>query len=102
MNMYWVWQMGPAITELFGSARTVIIYTIGASAGVPLSSFARAYPPHLPILHGPALTAGASQAADQSRILANNVLVASGELNQHATALFKSVDSFLAGLRDAA
>ena len=46
--------------------------------------------------------AGASQAADQSRILANNVLVASGELNQHATALFKSVDSFLAGLRDAA
>ena len=45
---------------------------------------------------------GASQAADQSRVLANNVLVASGELNQHATALFKSVDSFLAGLRDAA
>ena len=46
--------------------------------------------------------AGASQAADQSRILANNVLVASGELNQHATALFESVDSFLAGLRNAA
>lgn len=45
---------------------------------------------------------GASQAADQSRILANNVLVASGELNRHANALFKSVDSFLAGLRDAA
>ena len=45
---------------------------------------------------------GASQAADQSRILANNVLVASGELSQHATALFKSVDSFLAGLREAA
>jgi methyl-accepting chemotaxis protein len=46
--------------------------------------------------------AGASQAADQSRALADNVLVASGELNQHATALFKSVDTFLAGLRDAA
>jgi methyl-accepting chemotaxis protein len=45
---------------------------------------------------------GASQAAAQSRILANNVLVASGELNQHATALFESVDTFLAGLRDAA
>jgi len=45
---------------------------------------------------------GASQAADQSRILANNVMVASGELNQHATALFQSVDSFLAGLREAA
>jgi len=34
--------------------------------------------------------------------LANNVLVASGELSLHATALFKSVDSFLAGLRNAA
>jgi methyl-accepting chemotaxis protein len=46
--------------------------------------------------------AGASQAADQSRTLANNVLVASGELSQHAATLFKSVDTFLSGLRDAA
>jgi methyl-accepting chemotaxis protein len=46
--------------------------------------------------------AGASQAADQSRALADNVLVASGELGQHAATLFKSVDTFLAGLRDAA
>jgi len=46
--------------------------------------------------------AGASQAADQSRVLAENVMVASGELSQHAVALFKSVDSFLAGLREAA
>jgi methyl-accepting chemotaxis protein len=45
---------------------------------------------------------GASEAAAQSRILANNVLVASGELNQHTTALFESVDTFLAGLREAA
>ncbi len=46
--------------------------------------------------------AGASQAADQSRALADNVLVASDELSQHAAALFKSVDTFLAGLRNAA
>jgi methyl-accepting chemotaxis protein len=46
--------------------------------------------------------AGASHAADQSRILADNVLLASGELSEHAKALFASVDSFLAGLRDAA
>jgi methyl-accepting chemotaxis protein len=45
---------------------------------------------------------GASQAADQSRALAGNVLTASGELSQHASALFESVDTFLAGLRDAA
>ena len=33
MNMYWVWQMGPTITELFGPSRTVIIYTIGGWPG---------------------------------------------------------------------
>jgi methyl-accepting chemotaxis protein len=46
--------------------------------------------------------AGASQAADQSRALADNVLLASSQLSQHATALLKSVDTFLAGLREAA
>jgi methyl-accepting chemotaxis protein len=46
--------------------------------------------------------AGASQAADQSRALADSVLVASGELGQHAATLFTSVDTFLAGLRNAA
>jgi methyl-accepting chemotaxis protein len=45
---------------------------------------------------------GASQAADQSRVLADSVLGASGELSRHAAALFQSVDTFLAGLRDAA
>jgi methyl-accepting chemotaxis protein len=46
--------------------------------------------------------AGASQAAGQSRALADNVMLASSELSQHADALFRSVDTFLAGLRDAA
>ena len=46
--------------------------------------------------------AGASHADDQSRALAENVLVASGELGQHATALFESVNSFLYGLCEAA
>ena len=46
--------------------------------------------------------AGASQAANQSRALADTVLSASGELSQHASTLFKSVDTFLSGLRDAA
>ncbi|WMT74616.1 methyl-accepting chemotaxis protein [Bradyrhizobium sp. Ash2021] len=46
--------------------------------------------------------AGASEAAGQSRALANNVMVASGELSQHAAALFESVDTFLSGLREAA
>jgi methyl-accepting chemotaxis protein len=46
--------------------------------------------------------AGASQATDQSRKLAANVTEASGQLSRHATALFESVDTFLAGLRNAA
>jgi methyl-accepting chemotaxis protein len=45
---------------------------------------------------------GASQSADQSRTLANNVAAASSQLGQQADALYKSVDTFLAGLRDAA
>jgi rhomboid protease GluP len=60
MNMYWVWQMGPSITELFGPARTVIIYTAGGVVGFTLSSFAGAYFPSLPFLHTAGLTAGAS------------------------------------------
>jgi rhomboid protease GluP len=60
MNMYWVWQMGPAITELFGSSRTVIIYTAGGVAGFALSSLAGQFMPSLPILHAAGLTVGAS------------------------------------------
>jgi len=46
--------------------------------------------------------AGASLAADQSRALAGNALVAAGQLGQHTSALLESVDTFLAGLRNAA
>src|SRR3981081_4574708 len=38
--------------------------------------------------------AGASQAAEQSRALADDVLVASGQLSQHATALLESGDTY--------
>jgi membrane associated rhomboid family serine protease len=38
----------------------VIIYTIGGIVGFALSSFAGAYLPNLPFLHGSALTVGAS------------------------------------------
>jgi rhomboid protease GluP len=60
MNMYWVWQMGPAITELFGTSRTVIIYTAGGIAGFALSSIAGAYFPNLPFLSTAGVTLGAS------------------------------------------
>jgi methyl-accepting chemotaxis protein len=45
---------------------------------------------------------GASNAAEQSRLLADSVKTAAGELGQHANDLFTSIDTFLAGLREAA
>jgi rhomboid protease GluP len=60
MNMYWVRQMGPAMTEMLGPARTVIIYTVGGVAGFALSSFAGAFLPPIPFLHGAGFTVGAS------------------------------------------
>lgn len=61
-NMYWVYMMGPAITDLFGWSRTVIIYTIGGITGFLLSSLAGQYLGGLPIplLHAGGLTVGAS------------------------------------------
>jgi methyl-accepting chemotaxis protein len=44
---------------------------------------------------------GASQSADRSRALADNVLAATGQLGRQADALHASVDTFLAGLRAA-
>jgi rhomboid protease GluP len=60
LNMYWVWQMGPAIADLFGSARTVIIYTVGGIVGFALSSIVGRYPLGIPFLNGGLLTLGAS------------------------------------------
>jgi membrane associated rhomboid family serine protease len=60
MNMWWVWQMGPSIVDLFGPARTVIIYVVGGVAGFALSSFAGAFLPDLPFLRAATLTLGAS------------------------------------------
>ena len=61
LNMYWVYMMGPAIADLFGPSRTVIIYTIGGVAGFVLSSVAGAYLGALPIpfLHTAGFTVGA-------------------------------------------
>ena len=60
LNMYWLWQMGPAMTDILGPARTVIIYTAGGVAGFALSSFAGAFLPAIPFLHGAGFTVGAS------------------------------------------
>ena len=61
-NMLWVRQLGPAIANLYGPGRLVIIYTVAGMAGFALSSFAGEYFASLPIplLRGARFTVGAS------------------------------------------
>jgi rhomboid protease GluP len=59
-NMMWVRDLGPAVADVFGAGRMVIIYTIAGAAGFLLSSVAGAYLPPLPLLRGASLTLGAS------------------------------------------
>ena len=59
-NMLGVRQLAPAIAELYGPGRMIIIYTMAGIAGFALSSFAGAYIPDLLILRGGRFTVGAS------------------------------------------
>ena len=63
-NMLWVRQLGPAVAELYGPAKLVVIYTVASVAGFLLSSFAGAYLSFIPIpmLRGARVTVGASAA----------------------------------------
>lgn len=60
-NMMSIRDLGPAVSHLYGGARTIIIYTAAGAAGFLLSSLVGAYLPFLPgFLRGASLTAGAS------------------------------------------
>ena len=59
-NMMWVRDLGPAVADMYGAARMVIIYTIGCIAGFLLSSFLGAYFPYIPFLQGSYQSVGAS------------------------------------------
>src|SRR6266851_8157204 len=60
-NMMSVRDLGPAVAQLYGGARTVIIYTAAGVIGFTASSAAGAFLPFLPsFLHGATLTLGAS------------------------------------------
>jgi rhomboid protease GluP len=58
-NMMWVRQLGPAVADIYGAGRMVIIYTVAGAAGFLLSSFMGAYVP-IPFFSGGMLTIGAS------------------------------------------
>jgi|SRR5687767_4450481 len=61
MNLYWVRQIGPAVSDLYGPGRLVIIYTVSGVVGFALTSSPFAHFPGLPeALRGAPLTVGAS------------------------------------------
>jgi rhomboid protease GluP len=59
-NMMALRQIGPAVADLFGPGRMVIIYVAGSAAGFTLSSFAGEYMPTILFLRGGQFTVGAS------------------------------------------
>ncbi|MBI4161428.1 MAG: rhomboid family intramembrane serine protease [Acidobacteria bacterium] len=59
-NMMWVRQLGPAVGDLFGTSRMVILYTAASATGFLLSSVAGAFLGSLPLLGGAGFTVGAS------------------------------------------
>ena len=61
-NMMVFRQLAPAIAEIYGGPRLVIIYTVSSATGFLLSSLAGYFIPPIPILGGAAFTLGASAA----------------------------------------
>jgi len=63
-NMYWVKQLAPAVSDLYGPGRMVIIYIVSSAVGFLFSSFAGAFLGWIPIrlFHGAQVTVGASAA----------------------------------------
>jgi rhomboid protease GluP len=61
-NVLWIRQLAPAVAELYGPARMVVIYTFSGVAGFALTTFAGAYLRFLPIpfLRGADFSVGAS------------------------------------------
>ena len=59
-NMMWVRDLAPAVANMYGAGRMVIIYTASGICGFLLSSAAFVFLPHLPFLSGAGFTVGAS------------------------------------------
>ncbi len=62
-NMLWLHQLGPAVAELYGASRAMIVFTVASACGFLLSSTVAQYLTFLPrFLHGASITVGASAA----------------------------------------
>jgi rhomboid protease GluP len=62
-NLYWIYQLSPAVSHLYGPARSVLIYIGSSVVGFTATSLAGAYGGFLPsFLRGAPVTVGASAA----------------------------------------
>ena len=59
-NMMWVRDLGPALIDLIGTPRTIIIYVVSGICGFLLSSLMPFFPIPIPFFHGAGFTLGAS------------------------------------------
>jgi rhomboid protease GluP len=59
-NVMWIRQLAPAVADLFGPGRMVIIYTLAGVMGFTVSSVAGLYLGHLPVIGGAMFSVGAS------------------------------------------
>ena len=59
-NVMWIRQLAPAVAELYGPGRMVILYTASGVAGFAASSVAGMYLPGLPLIGGAQFSVGAS------------------------------------------
>jgi rhomboid protease GluP len=59
-NVLWIRQLAPAVAELYGPGRMVIVYTLAGAVGFTFSSVAGQYFGYLPIIGGARLSVGAS------------------------------------------
>lgn len=60
-NMYWVYQLGPAMARLYGTGRAAIIYLASSALGFLVTSALPIFAPWLPLTHT-GVTLGASAA----------------------------------------
>jgi rhomboid protease GluP len=87
MNMYALRQIAPAVAEVYGPGRMVLVYTAGSIAGFALSSLAGEYLPG--ILRGGQFTVGASAGISGliGAILAYGHRSGSGMARSYATSI---------------
>jgi rhomboid protease GluP len=59
-NVMWIRQLAPAVADLYGAGRMMIIYTVAGIVGFTVSSIAGLYLAGMPIIGGAILSVGAS------------------------------------------